>query len=110
MFASTDRLRDGLLAAGEASGERVWPLPLLDGHKKNMRGGPADLRNICTPNMGGGSIAGAAFLSSFVGDTEWCHLDIAGTAWGQAQRDYVGGKGGSGVGTRLLIRYLLGRV
>ncbi|MAF64748.1 MAG: leucyl aminopeptidase [Planctomycetes bacterium] len=110
MFATTNRLRDGLSAAGEATGERVWPLPLLEGHKENLRGGPADLRNICTANLGGGSIAGAAFLSAFVGDVEWAHLDIAGTAWGQHQRDYVGGKGGSGVGTRLLIRYLLSRV
>ena len=74
-----------------------------------MKGGPADLRNITTPEMGGGSIAGAAFLSHFVGETEWAHLDIAGTAWNQKARDYVGGKGGTGVGTRLLIQYLCHR-
>ena len=107
MFASTDELRDQLTAAGADVAERVWPLPLMDEHKKNLEDGPADLRNICTPDMGGGSIAGAAFLSFFVGDSaEWAHLDIAGTAWGAKSRDYVGGSGGTGVGARLLVRWL----
>lgn len=105
-YATTDKLRDGLLAAGEASGEALWSMPLHKAFVENMGAGPADLRNICTPNMGGGSIAGAAFLSQFVGDTAWSHLDIAGTAWNQASRDYTGGSGGTGVGTRLLIEYL----
>jgi leucyl aminopeptidase len=56
--------------------------------------------------MGAGSSSGAAFLSNFVEDTEWCHLDIAGTAWGGSNRDWVGGPTGSGVGARLLYRYL----
>jgi leucyl aminopeptidase len=107
MFASTDRLRDQLLEAGEETGERVWPLPLLDCHKEFMKGVVADLRNISSPAMGAGSTAGAAFLASFVGeDTEWCHLDIAGAAWGGIQREWVGGAQGSGVGTRLLMQYL----
>lgn len=107
MFASTERLRDDLTAAGMATGERVWPLPLLDVHKDFLKGVVADLRNISTPDMGAGSTAGAAFLSNFVDErTEWCHLDIAGTAWGGVQRDWVGGPQGSGVGTRLLIEYL----
>ncbi|MFT7668218.1 MAG: leucyl aminopeptidase [Planctomycetota bacterium] len=105
-YATTESLRDDLMAAGEACGERCWPMPLNKAFNENMAGGPADLRNICTPSMGGGSIAGAAFLSEFVGDTEWSHLDIAGTAWNQGSRDYTGGSGGTGVGTRLLIEYL----
>lgn len=109
MFSTSAELRDALVAAGDATGERLWPLPLLEGHVENLKGGPADLRNICTPDMGGGSIAGAAFLSQFVGDTDWAHLDIAGTAWGQKARDYAGGTGGTGVGVRLLFRYLRDR-
>jgi leucyl aminopeptidase len=106
LYATTDDLRDALVAAGSATGETVWPMPLHEAFTENLKGGPADLRNITTPNMGGGSIAGAAFLQQFVGDTEWAHLDIAGTAWGQNARDYTGGNGGTGVGTRLLIEYL----
>jgi len=106
MFASTDRLRDRLIAAGDETGERVWPLPLLDVHKDGMKGTFADLKNISGGDMGAGSSAGAAFLAPFVGDIEWAHLDIAGTAWGGSNRDWVGGPLGSGVGTRMLVRYL----
>ena len=109
MFASTTELRDALTAAGEETGEKVWPLPLLDLHKDQMKGQVSDLRNINTPGQGNGSTSGAAFLSNFVGDTEWCHLDIAGTAWGSLDRDYVGGPQGSGVGPRLLMAYLAGQ-
>ncbi len=106
MFATTDRLRDDLRAAGDEVGEALWPLPLLDAHKQEMKGVVADLRNISSPAMGAGSSAGAAFLSHFVGDTEWAHLDIAGTAWGGSNRDWVGGSTGSGFGARMLFRWL----
>lgn len=106
MYASTDELRDALFAASNESGERLWPMPLESAFVDNLKEGPADLRNICTPNMGGGSIAGAAFLSQFVDDTPWAHLDIAGTAWNQLARDYTGGKGGTGAGARVLVQYL----
>lgn len=106
IFPTSDKLRDALIDAGKYAGEHCWPLPLLDHHKKEMRGVVADLKNIFNPGVGAGSSSGAAFLSNFVGDTEWCHLDIAGTAWGSTQRDWVGGPTGSGVGTRLLYRYL----
>ena len=110
IFPSTGALRDELVAAGDAVGERCWPLPLFDAHKDAMKGVVADIKNISSPSLGAGSSAGAAFLSYFVGDdTEWCHLDIAGTAWGGAERDWVGGSTGSGVGTRLLIEYLESR-
>jgi leucyl aminopeptidase len=105
MFATSDRLRDLLTEAGKEVGELVWPLPLLDVHKEQMKSSVADLRNI-NAGQGNGSTAGAAFLSFFVGDTEWCHLDIAGTAWGGVDRDYVGGSMGSGVGVRLCLEYL----
>ncbi|MCL4135379.1 UNVERIFIED_CONTAM: hypothetical protein GTU68_026249 [Idotea baltica] len=106
IYPTTDSLRDDLVAAGERCGESVWPMPIHPAFKENLSAGPADLRNITTANMGGGSIAGASFLQNFVGDTEWCHIDIAGTAWNQGARDYTGGNGGTGVGTRLLIEYL----
>ncbi len=110
LFATSNRLRDELQSAGDAVGEKLWPLPLMDVHKSFVKGQTADLRNVTTPDVGAGSTAGAAFLSYFVGEgTEWAHLDIAGTAYGGMQRDWVGGPRGSGVGTRLLIQYLLSR-
>ena len=74
-----------------------------------MKGEVADLKNISAPDLGAGSTAGAAFLSHFVGDTEWAHIDIAGAAWGGRNRDWVGGPQGSGVGARLLVRWLENR-
>jgi leucyl aminopeptidase len=109
LFASTPKLEKELREAGEQVFERLWPLPLLDLHKDQMRGEVADLKNINSEGSGNGSSAGAAFLAHFVGDTEWAHLDIAGTAWGGLSRDYVGGAQGSGVGVRLLLRWLEAR-
>jgi leucyl aminopeptidase len=106
LFASTPKLRDALVAAGERVGERLWALPLEEHHKDQMKSQVADLRNINDPSHGGGSSAGAAFLAPFAGTTAWAHLDIAGTAWGSMNRDWVGGAGGSGVGVRLLYEYL----
>ena len=105
-FPTSERLRDELVAAGEETGERLWPLPLLDYHKEQMKGLYADLKNISGGDMGAGSSAGAAFLAPFVGETEWAHLDIAGTAYGGSARDWVGGPTGSGFGARLLVRWL----
>jgi leucyl aminopeptidase len=105
LMGNHDGLRDELLAAGKASGEELWPLPLLEQHKEHMKGAVADLKNI-NSGQGAGSSAGAAFLSHFVGKTPWAHLDIAGTAWGVDERDYQGGSGGTGVGVRLLLAWL----
>lgn len=110
LFASQKSLETALLDAGEAVGERLWPLPLLELHKGFLKGLNADLKNIAGADAGAGSTMGAAFLSYFVNEkTAWAHLDIAGTAYGSMAREWVGGPRGSGVGTRLLIQYLLSR-
>ena len=97
---------DALVAAGTRTGELVWPLPLLDFHKREMKGRVGDLQNISAPDIGAGSTTGGAFLSNFVGDVPWAHLDIAGSSWGATDRDYQGGAWGTGVGVRLLVDYL----
>jgi leucyl aminopeptidase len=84
-------------------------MPLADFHKEWMKGEVADLKNITLGDPGAGATAGAAFLSHFVGETTWAHLDIAGTAWGGMNRDWVGGPMGSGVGARLLVHWLENR-
>ncbi len=58
----------------------------------------------------GGAITAAMFLKHFIGDYPWVHLDIAGTAdTGRIRLDYVPGRGGSGVGVRLLVDFLMRR-
>lgn len=90
-------------AAGEASGEIVWPMPLLDVHTKAMRSKVADWKNSGGPDSGV-STAGA-FLQAFVGDTPWVHLDIAGSGMTRNQTPlHIGG--GTGVGVRLLTEWV----
>ncbi|MBW2292928.1 MAG: leucyl aminopeptidase family protein, partial [Deltaproteobacteria bacterium] len=75
--------------AGERTGECAWPLPLFEQHKKKMHGTVSDLINAGAGREAGMSTA-AGFLSAFVGDTPWVHLDIAGTGWNSKIGAYQG--------------------
>ena len=75
-------------------------------HADAMTGKVGDLKNISGPGIGAGSSTGGAFLKNFVGDIPWVHLDIAGSAWGAADRDYQNGDTGTGVGVRLLVDWI----
>jgi leucyl aminopeptidase len=86
--------------AGERSGEILWRLPLHEEYDELIKGTYADLDNAPEARKAG-TIVGAAFLSNFVGDVPWVHLDIAGSAW-DLGRAYSG-KGASGYGVRLLV-------
>ncbi len=99
-------LLDALVESGKATSEAVWPMPIIDLHKEDMKGTVGDLKNIGSPSTGAGSCTAGAFLSYFVGEIPWVHLDIAGTAWGASDRDYQGGPVGTGVGVRLLLDFL----
>jgi leucyl aminopeptidase len=94
-MGNDEALIEELVASGKTTGEGVWPLPTLPHHKQDMKGTVGDLRNISSPGTGAGSSTGGAFLSYFVDDTPWVHLDIAGSAWGATDRDYQGGPVGT---------------
>ncbi len=83
------------IAAGKRAGEPLWQLPLTEDYRDLTRGTYADLQNIYAPGQGAGTIAGASFLSFFVEDVPWVHLDIAATAWEGPRRSYfsAGGRG-----------------
>jgi leucyl aminopeptidase len=100
LLASDDELAGEVTAAGERSGEIVWRLPLHPEYDELIKGRYGDLDN-APEGRKAGTILGATFLSHFVGDTPWAHLDIAGSAW-DLGRAYVG-KGASGYGVRLLV-------
>jgi len=88
--------------AGGETFERVWPLPLVDEHRKAMEGTVSDLKNLGPRE--GGAMTAAAFLAHFIpDDIAWAHLDIAGTAWADAEHP-LGPRGGTGFGARLLTR------
>ena len=107
LMGNDQRLADALKRAGERCGERVWQLPLWDGYGEAMKSDIADLKNAAA-SRDGGSITAGWFLKQFVGKTRWAHLDIAGTAWSDKARPYSP-KGATGVGVRLLIRFLQGK-
>jgi leucyl aminopeptidase len=101
LFANNDRLADWLLAAGLATGERLWRMPLHDSYEQDIKSPIADIKNV--GDRWAGSISAALFLKHFVNDVPWAHLDIAGTTWCYKNQPTVP-KGGSGFGVRLLDR------
>lgn len=101
MFSNNDELAERLSSVGQATGERVWRMPLGPEYDKQIDSQFADMKNTGTRN--GGSITAAQFLQRFVDDTPWAHLDIAGTAMG-APKTEINQSWGSGYGVRLLER------
>jgi leucyl aminopeptidase len=92
---------DEVLGAGARSGERLWQLPLNDEFREEMKSDVADLRN--SSGGKGGTMLGAAFIDAAVdADTEWAHLDIAGTAWYEDDRPFSP-KGAQGAAVRTLV-------
>ncbi|MEY4673665.1 MAG: hypothetical protein RL148_1449 [Planctomycetota bacterium] len=108
ILGNDQELCDDLVAAGKAADEPLWQLPLWDCHKEQVKSKFADLANIAGPQYGAGTIAGAAFLSYFAGDTPWVHLDIAGTAWGSTAKDYYR-TGAAGTAVRTLLHWVRNR-
>ncbi|HLL92560.1 MAG TPA: leucyl aminopeptidase [Solirubrobacteraceae bacterium] len=105
LMSNDEELAGRISRAGERTGEIVWRLPLHKEYEELVKGKYADLDN-APEGRKAGTIVGATFLSNFVGDTPWAHLDIAGSAW-ELDRAYVG-KGASGYGVRLLVELARG--
>ena len=103
LFTADDALAAELMAAADASGERLWRMPLWDDYAPEMRSDTADLVNSAARE--GGACLAAIFLKHFARDLPWAHLDIAGTAWTNVERPHEP-KGATGYGTRLLLEWL----
>jgi leucyl aminopeptidase len=100
LMASDDDWAAAVQAAGDATGERVWRMPLDDEYDEMIKGRYADITNL-TESRKAGSITAAQFLKRFTGDVPWAHLDIAGTSFDTGSGDVS--KGGNGFGVRLLV-------
>ena len=94
--ALVDRLRE----SSARTDESIWQLPLAKEYRPLLDSNVADMRNIGGPY--GGAITAALFLSEFVGDVPWAHLDIAGPMSVDGD-DGWRSKGATAFGTRLLI-------
>jgi leucyl aminopeptidase len=103
LFTREDALATQLLAAGEASGEPLWRMPLHPSYAKDLASPIADLRNGGSRNAGAG--LGAHFIGEWIVEgTPWAHLDIAGMAWRESEGTATSPAGATGFGVRLLDR------
>ncbi|MFN8547911.1 MAG: leucyl aminopeptidase [Candidatus Eisenbacteria bacterium] len=107
ILCNNDDLAARIAKSSESSGDRSWRLPLWEEYPEHLKSDCADLKNIADGNAGGGTIAGGVFLSQFVDEVPWAHIDIAGTAWWDKDRPHLP-KGPSGFGVRLLLDLLAG--
>jgi leucyl aminopeptidase len=103
---------DQVLESSEEAGERVWQLPMYEEYETVLKSEIADVANAYKglPSAGtsAGTIAGGIFLQEFVKDeTNWVHLDIAGTAWIESEKPFIT-KGPTGFGVRTLVKLIEG--
>ena len=100
VFGVPDTWVDTVRSAGARAGDRLWPLPLFDEYREQLKSEIADFVN------SGGRPAGAStaawFIREFVDNRPWVHMDIAGTAWNDERKAYQP-KGPTGVAVRTLI-------
>lgn len=104
LFCNDKELTQRLQQASEATGERVWPLPLYDEYRDILKSEVADMMNSNLRVAQAGACVGASFLKEFV-NYPWAHLDIAGPAYNVDSRKYHQ-KGATGFGVRLLVKFL----
>jgi leucyl aminopeptidase len=100
LMANDEEWAAAVLAAGAASGELVWRLPLHPLYADMVKGTYAELQNAGS-DRSAHPIQGAEFLHRFAGDAPWAHVDIAGVSDGVSRPYHP--KGGTGFGVRLLV-------
>jgi len=91
-----------LKKSGEEVQERLAEFPFWDEYAEDLKSNIADMKNLGGPEAG--AITAGKFLEHFT-DYPYTHLDIAGPAFMLAPFNYRG-KGGTGVGVRLLFNFL----
>ncbi len=103
VFCDDEDLRGRLLAAGELTGEPLWPMPLWKPYRRLINTDVADMKN--SGGRWGGSIIGALFLNEFAEGFPWAHLDIAGPVYQEEASAFLA-RGANGFGARLLFELL----
>ena len=97
MWSNDEAMGEDIKKAAEATGEKMWQMPLAEEYEESIKSKIADIKNI--GGKGGGSITAALFLKHFVDKAKWAHLDIAGPVWDDA-------KGATGYGAKVLARWV----
>src|SRR5262249_50728455 len=103
ILGTDQALIDNFIATGREVGEKFWQLPLDTEYTNQIKSDIADIKNVGGKKAG--TITAAAFLKEFADGVSWAHLDIAGTAWGDAATPYRA-KGPTGIAIRTLIEFV----
>ncbi|MBI4181997.1 MAG: leucyl aminopeptidase [Candidatus Aenigmarchaeota archaeon] len=104
VIVGKDGRMDLLQEAGEETYERVWPLPLWEEFKEEVKGTISDVRNLGYNKKFAGTLMGAAFLQAFAEKVPLIHVDMASVAWSEGGRGYIP-KYATGWGVRLLTAF-----
>ena len=105
IMGNNDEKVKEFIEVGKKTGEKFWQLPMFEEYGDSLKSDIADTKNT-GGRMGGASAAGI-FLSKFIKNTPWIHIDIAGTAFVEKPTS-EGIKNATGVGVRSLIKYIAG--
>lgn len=101
LFSNDARLGREVQDAAERAGEKVWPMPMEEEYRDNLKSTVADLKNVHGHSRHGGAITAALFLGEFT-EKPLVHLDIAGPAFNERPHA-LGPAGGTGFGVRMLV-------
>lgn len=102
MGNNDEKIKEFIEVANKA-GERFWQMPMFEEYGDLLKSDIADTKN--TGGRNGGASAAGIFLSKFIKNTPWIHLDIAGTAF-LDKANSEGIKNATAVGVRSLIKYI----
>jgi leucyl aminopeptidase len=105
LFGTPQPWVDRLTEAAARAGEKLWPMPLFDEYREQLKSDIADMLN--SPGRPAGAVTAAMFLKEFAGSGPWAHLDIAGTAWTEEAKAWAP-KGSTGVMIRTLVELARG--
>ncbi|MEP7266249.1 MAG: leucyl aminopeptidase family protein [Saprospiraceae bacterium] len=104
LFCNDDKLIKNLLKAGDATGEKLWPLPIWKDYEDEMSSDIADIKNLSTKPVAG-AITAAKFLQAFINDhPSWAHIDIAGMA--MTENDFSKFRSATSYGVLLLKQFV----
>ena len=98
ILGNNDKKVKEFIAVGDEIGERYWQLPMYEEYGEGLKSKIADMKN--TGGRNGGASAAGIFLSKFIKNTPWIHIDIAGTAF---VNDMA-----TGVGVKSFVKYIVG--
>ena len=95
-----------VIDASTRAGEPGWELPMWDDYKELIKSDVADIKN--SGGRPAGTITAALFLKEFADGFPWVHLDVAGTAYTEADLGTVP-RGPTGVPVGTFVEFVRGR-